>query len=176
MFLIPDRLCVFGPDSEPFFFLENLHFCCVPVKAGFPFLLFFVVDSVTFILISNMASQCWPCTVMAIKLNKCGHTEAKSLMLLVRNRNLVEEIFNNHHDIVDHEWYEKCYTMQAFCKTEMNSPDKFEVENFLTVREVMNKFHITYIVFNSEQIEKAPLDSTLEMAAETATKKTVDAF
>ena len=42
---------------------------------------------------------------------------------------MIEEIFNNHHDIAAHESYEKCYTMKAFCTTEMNLPDNSEVEN-----------------------------------------------
>ena len=123
-----------------------------------------------------MASKCWPSSVMAIKLNKCDHTEAKSLMISVRNTNLIEEIFYNHHDIADHDSYEKCYTIRAFCKTELNSSETFEVENFLTVGEVVDKFHIKCIEFTCEKIGKTPLDMTLEMAAETATKKTVDAF
>ena len=91
-------------------------------------------------------------------------------MISVRNKNLIEEIFNNHHDIVDQASYEKCYTIRAFCKTELNSSEKFEVENYLTVGEVVDKFNIKCIEFTCEKIGKTPLDVTLD------TKKTVDAF
>ena len=106
---------------------------------------------------------------MAIKFNKCDHTEAKSLMICVRNAKLIEEIFN------DHESYEKYYMVKSFCKTELNSSEKFEVENILTVGEVVDKFSIKCIEFSCQRIEKSALESTLEMAAETATQKTVDA-
>ena len=114
-----------------------------------------------------MASKCWPSSVMAIKLNTCDHTEAKSLMISVRNTNLIDKILNNHHDIADHDSYEKCYAIRAFCKTEHNSSETFEVENFLTFGEVVDKFHIKCIEFTCEKIGKTPLDVTLEMAAET---------
>ena len=44
-----------------------------------------------------MASYILPSSVMAIKFNKCDHTEAKSLMICVRNAKLIEEIFNEVH-------------------------------------------------------------------------------
>ena len=85
-----------------------------------------------------MASYSLPSNVMAIKFNKCDHTEAKSLMICVRNAKLIEEIFNDHHIITDHESYEKYYMVKSFCKTELNSSEKFEVKNILTVGEVVD--------------------------------------
>ena len=85
-----------------------------------------------------MASYSLPSSVMAIKFNKCDHTEAKSLMICVRNAKLIEEIFNDHHITADYESYEKYYMVKSFCKTELNSPEKFEVENILTVGEVVD--------------------------------------
>ena len=77
---------------------------------------------------------------MAIKFNKCDHTEAKSLMICVRNAKLIEEIFNDHHIIADHESYEKYYLVKSFSKTELNSSEKFEVENIpeLTLRQAQS--------------------------------------
>ena len=94
-----------------------------------------------------MASYSLPSSVMAIKFNKCDHTEAKSLMICVRNAKLIEEIFNDHHIIADHESYEKYYMVKSFCKTELNSSEKFEVENILTVGEVVDKFSIKCIEY-----------------------------
>ena len=58
--------------------------------------------------------------------------------------------------------------VKSFCKTELNSSEKFEVENILTVGEVVDKFSIKCIEFSCQRIEKSALESTLEMAAETA--------
>ena len=89
-----------------------------------------------------MASYSLPSSVMAIKFNKCDHTEAKSLMICVRNAKLIEEIFNDHHIIADHESYEKYYMVKSFCKKELNSSEKFEVENILTVGEVVDALNM----------------------------------
>ena len=95
--------------------------------------------------------------MMAIKFNKCDHTEAKSLMIYVRNAKLIEEIFNDHHIIADHESYEKYYMVKSFCKTELNSSEKFEVENILTVGEVVDKFSIKCIEFSCPLLETSPV-------------------
>ena len=91
---------------------------------------------------------------MAIKFNKCDHTEAKSLMICVRNAKLIEEIFNDHHIIADHESYEKYYMVKYFYKTELNWSEKFEVENILTVGEVVNKLNA--LNFRASELKRVP--------------------
>ena len=77
MFPVPDQTLIFY-----FFYFGKCALLRCACKGWISFPIGSIsVDLVTFILISNMASQGWPCTVMAIKLNKCDHTEAKCLML-----------------------------------------------------------------------------------------------
>ena len=85
------------------------------------------------------ASYNWPSVVMAIKVNKCNHLEAKNFMLSMRNSKMIEEIFNDCHVVDDHEAYEKFHTIKCECRTELHSNEKFEVEQFLTVTLFTNK-------------------------------------
>ena len=79
---------------------------------------------------------------MAIKLHKCDHFKTKSFTISARNLKLIEEMFNNCHNVDNHEAFEKGYSIKCECKTELNLNEKFEVENFLTVEEISDKFNI----------------------------------
>ena len=109
-------------------------------------------------------------------INKCDHVETKNMMVSVKNTKLIEEIFNDHHIVEDGDAFEKGYSLKCECKTELNSSEKFEVENYLTLGEIVDKFNIKCIEFTCEPIDESPLESAIAKAAETATKKTVNAF
>ena len=66
-----------------------------------------------------VASYNWPSMVIAIKLDKCDHFETKSFMISVRNSKSIEEVFNDCHNVDNHEVFEKGYSIK--CKTELNS-------------------------------------------------------
>ena len=86
----------------------------------------------------------WLSVVMAIKLHKCDHFETKSFMSSERNLKLIEEVFKDCHNVDNHEAFENGYSIKWECKTELNSNKKLEVENFLTVREIVDKFNIIF--------------------------------
>ena len=96
-------------------------------------------------------------------------------MVSVRNMKLIEEVFNDHHPGAEGDEFEKTYTLKSQCKTELNSTDTFEVENYLTVGELVNKFNIKCIEFTCVRLQNSPLKLIGE-AAESATKQTVNAF
>ena len=52
------------------------------------------------------------------------------MMISVKNTKLIEEIFNDHHIVEDGDAFEKGYSLKCECKTELNSSEKFEVENY----------------------------------------------
>ena len=66
------------------------------------------------------ASYNWPSVVMAIKLNKSDHFEAKSFKISLRNSKMIEEVFHDCHDVEDHEAFKKVHTIKCECKTELN--------------------------------------------------------
>ena len=117
---------------------------------------------------SNMAAPVyWPSSVVAIKMNKCDHLETKNFMVSVRNTKLIEEVFNDHHPGAEGDEFEKTYTLKSQCKTKLNSTDTFEVENYLTVGELVNKFNIKCIEFACVRLQNSPLKLIGE-AAESA--------
>ena len=61
--------------------------------------------------------------------------ETKNMMVSVKNTKLIEEVFNDHHIVEDGDKFEKGYSLKCECKTELNSSEKFDVENYLTVGE-----------------------------------------
>ena len=65
-------------------------------------------------------------------------------MISVRNSKLIEEMFNDCHNVDNHKTFEKGYSIKCQCKTELNSNEKFEVENFLTVGKIVDKFNIIF--------------------------------
>ena len=65
-------------------------------------------------------------------------------MISVRNLKLIEEAFKDCHNIDNHEAFEKGHSIKCKCKTELNVNEKFEVENFLTVVEIVNNFNIIF--------------------------------
>ena len=74
-------VCV-GPNSEFFFYFRKYALLLCSCKGCISFQMGSIsVGLVTLFFISNRASQGWPRTMMAIKLNTCEHKEAKSLML-----------------------------------------------------------------------------------------------
>ena len=91
-----------------------------------------------------VASYSWPSVGMAIKLHKCDHFETKSFMISVRNSKVIEEVVNDCHNVDNHEAFEKGYSIKCECKTELNLNEKFEVKNFLTVGEIVDKFNIIF--------------------------------
>ena len=78
----------------------------------------------------------WRLCVMAIKMNKRDQLETKSFMVSVKNTKLLEEVFNNHYPDVEGDKFKKGYTLKSQCKTELNSTDTFEVENY-TIQSIM---------------------------------------
>ena len=68
-----------------------------------------------------MASYNWPSMVIAIKVHKCDHFETKSFKISVRNLKLIEEVFNDCHNVDNHEVFEKGYSIKCNGKTELNS-------------------------------------------------------
>ena len=53
-------------------------------------------------------------------------------------------MFNDCHNVDNYQAFEKGYSIKCECKTELNSNEKFEVENFLTVGEIVDKFNIIF--------------------------------
>ena len=115
----------------------------MPIRAGFIFPMQLIFGGPVFSTKMG-ASYNWPSVVMAIKLHKCDHFETKSFMISARNLKLIEEVFNNCHNVDNHEAFEKGYSVKCECKTELNLNIKFEVENFLTVEEISDKFNIIF--------------------------------
>ena len=99
------------------------------------------------------ASNNWPSVVMAFKLHKCDHFEIKSFMISERNSKLIEEVFKDCHIVDNHKAFEKGYSIKCKCKTELNSNEKFEVENFLTVGEIVDKSNTIFEEVYSKQKE-----------------------
>ena len=64
-------------------------------------------------------------------------------MISVKISKLIEEVFNDCHND-NHKAFEKGYSIKCECKTELNSNEKFEVVNFLTVGEIVDKFNIIF--------------------------------
>ena len=146
-----------------------------PIRAGFIFPMWLIFGYSVYST-KMAASYNWPSVVMAIKLHKCDHFETKRFMISVRNPKLIEEVFNDCNKVDNHKTFEKGYSIKCECKTELNSNEKFEVENFLTVGEIVDKFNIKFIEFTCEPIKKSSLESAIAESVETATKKTVNAF
>ena len=82
----------------------------MPIRAGFIFPMQLIFrDSVYSTVMA--ASYKWPSVVMAIKLHKCDHFETKSFMISVRNLKLIEEVFNDCHNVDNHKGFEKDYSI-----------------------------------------------------------------
>ena len=61
-------------------------------------------------------------------------------MISVRNLKLIiEEVFNDCHNVDNHKAFEKGYSIKCECKTELNWSRKL-----LTVREIVDKFSIIF--------------------------------
>ena len=179
MFPVPRPTLNSGPTLNFFFRSEkkkNSPMRGAPIRAGFFFPMRLVFGD-SFFSTKMAASYNWPSVVMAIKVNKCNHLEAKNFMLSVRNSKMIEEIFNDCHVVDDHEAYDKYHTIKCECRTELHSDEKFEVEQYLTVGEIVEKFNIKCIEFTCVPInKKSSLESAIADSMETATKRTVNAF
>ena len=82
------------------------------VRAGFIFTMQLIFGHSVYST-KMAASYNWPSEVMAIKLHKCDHFETKSFMISVRNSKLIEEVFNDCHNVYNHEGFEKDYSIKC---------------------------------------------------------------
>ena len=124
---------------------------------------------------TSMASAMEAVSVLALTFNKCQHSDKKSLMTAVPNRlGIATDLFEQYHGTFD----PKSCKITIKCKTDLSSKESFDIDGRLTVGDVIEKFGMKCIEFCccKEENELNTLTSIVKIAAETATKKTINAF
>ena len=121
-----------------------------------------------------------PCVLLAIKILKCRHQAEKNLMTTIHKKTPIIDIFAEHHE-GPAEW-PKGYKTRIVCRPNLPSAttkdEPYEIDGNLTVGEVVSGFGMKHFQFSCEveESQDTELRAALTQAAQTATRKTIDAF
>lgn len=121
-------------------------------------------------------ASCLPSTLLAITIRMCHHQGGKNLMTTVKNNASLFSVFEMYHEGPS-DWPKGSKTSILCWPSNPHSKDTdpYEVQGTVSVGDLVG-FQMKYLEFVCEPEDEHALNTGVLIAAESATRKAVDAF
>ena len=118
-------------------------------------------------------AACSSAGVFAIRLAKCDHSEAQSLMTSVPHNTVLSDLIQKYHGPIP-----KGYVVATSCQKELHLKDSFSVDPNLCIGDLKQTFDIKVIEFTckGDPNEKLQTEEILRKCGQEATKTAANAF